>query len=138
MHLRQAIYPRHKAGYYGVIVRSSFIYLSFAPANPSFRYHFQDFEVGSVWQRIARLARKANSTDQAFNAVLNAANRNDKSSTIEYARLLWKEGQHRKAIQTLEGAIAANAFESYDAPATHATTSLATNSHRENMLTARV
>jgi serine/threonine-protein kinase ATR len=36
------------------------------------------------------------------------------SATIEHSRLLWKEGHHRKAIQSLEGAIAANAFRSHD------------------------
>lgn len=36
------------------------------------------------------------------------------SATIEHSRLLWSEGHHRKAIQSLEGAIAANAFRSHD------------------------
>lgn len=40
--------------------------------------------------------------------MLNAARLKDRSATIEHARLLWKDGHHRKAIQTLEGAIAAN------------------------------
>ena len=40
--------------------------------------------------------------------MLNAARLNDISATIEHARLLWKDGHHRKAIQTLEGAISAN------------------------------
>ena len=33
---------------------------------------------------------------------------------IEQARMLWREGNHRKAIQSLEGAIAVNAFSSHD------------------------
>lgn len=40
--------------------------------------------------------------------MLNAARLKDRSATIEHARLLWKDGHHRKAIQTLEGAISAN------------------------------
>lgn len=44
--------------------------------------------------------------------MLRAARLKDRSATIEHARLLWKDGHHRKAIQTLEGAIAANEFAS--------------------------
>jgi len=33
-----------------------------------------------------------------------------KSATIEHSRLMWTDGHYRKAIQTLKGAIAANAF----------------------------
>lgn len=40
--------------------------------------------------------------------MLNAARLKDRSASIEHARLLWKDGHHRKAIQTLEGAISAN------------------------------
>jgi serine/threonine-protein kinase ATR len=40
--------------------------------------------------------------------MLHAARLQDRSATIEHARLLWKDGHHRKAIQTLEGAISAN------------------------------
>jgi len=42
--------------------------------------------------------------------MLHAARLKDKSATVEHARLLWKDGHHRKAIQTLKGAIAANEF----------------------------
>ncbi|GBF64420.1 kinase [Trichophyton mentagrophytes] len=99
---------------------------------------YHDLEVASVWQRIARLARKANWKDQAFNAVLHSAQLNDQNSTIEYARLLWKEGLHRKAIQTLEGAISANVFgpngrsETSDNDA-----SLPTKGNEQNLLMAR-
>lgn len=40
--------------------------------------------------------------------MLNAARLKDHSATIEHAKLLWQDGHHRKAIQTLEGAISAN------------------------------
>ena len=90
--------------------------------------------------RIARLARKTNSTEQAFNAVLHAAHMQDKSATIEFARLLWKEGDHRKAIRTLDGAIAANVFMSPDhAPADEAFASVSVDhKQKQDMLTARV
>lgn len=55
--------------------------------------------------------------------MLHASQLGDNSATIEHSRLLWKEGHHRKAIQSLRGAIAANAFQSHaylqlDQPAT--------------------
>lgn len=40
--------------------------------------------------------------------MLNAARLKDRAATIEHAKLLWQDGHHRKAIQTLEGAIAAS------------------------------
>ncbi|KAM5446283.1 serine/threonine-protein kinase M1 [Microsporum audouinii] len=99
---------------------------------------YNELEIASVWQRIARLARKANWKDQAFNAVLHSAQLNDKSSTIEYARLLWKEGLHRKAIQTLEGAISANAFGPYGhADAGDHIPSVPVKGYEKNILMAR-
>lgn len=66
----------------------------------------------------AKLARKAGFSQQAFHAVLQASRLGDASAKIEYSRLLWNEGSHRKAIQSLEGTIMANAFQSYDSLAT--------------------
>lgn len=45
---------------------------------------------------------------------MHAARLKARSATIEHSRLLWRDGNHRKAIQTLKGAIAANAFVSHD------------------------
>ncbi|OJD13407.1 hypothetical protein AJ78_06141 [Emergomyces pasteurianus Ep9510] len=100
---------------------------------------FDSSDVASIWLRVARLARKANCTEQAFNAVLHAHELDDTSATIEHARLLWKEGHHRKAIQTLEGAIAANAFTAHDyAPSEDTFITIAPDrQQKENMLTAR-
>ncbi|KAK2760373.1 serine/threonine-protein kinase M1 [Arachnomyces sp. PD_36] len=100
---------------------------------------FDDSDIAAVWLTGARLARKANSTSQAFDAVLHAAQLKDKSATIEHARLLWKEGNHRKAIQTLEGAIAANAFVSHDySAAAEASVSVAPDrQQQQNALNAR-
>ncbi|KAK2737122.1 serine/threonine-protein kinase M1 [Myotisia sp. PD_48] len=98
---------------------------------------FDDLDAASVWQQIARIARKSNYTDQAFNAILRATQLNDKSSTIEYARLLWKEGDHRSAIKALESAISANSFTSGDlTTADIATSSLSTN-NQPNILLAK-
>ena len=78
------------------------------------RRDFIGIDIASVWITSARLARKGNFTHQAFNAVLHASRLGDESARIEHSRLLWREGNRRKAIQSLEGAIAANAFRSRD------------------------
>ena len=78
------------------------------------RREFSNIDISSTWLTSAKLARKAGFTHSAFNAVLHASQLGDVSATIEHSRLLWREGQHRKAIQSLEGAIAANAFRSHD------------------------
>lgn len=58
---------------------------------------------------------------------------------IEHSRLLWREGHHRKAIQSLEGAIAANAFRSHDhLPAEDSTATLhKERQQQQNLVTAR-
>ena len=63
----------------------------------------------------------------------------DNSAMIEHARLLWGEGSHRKAIQALEGAIAANAFRSYDYITADESTTTHDNTRQQhqNLLTAR-
>lgn len=78
--------------------------------------------------------------NQAYHSMLHAARLKDKSSTIEYARLLWKDGHHRKAIQTLKSAIAANEFApSVSSPERSEPASIAsTRGQHQNMLTARV
>jgi hypothetical protein len=87
----------------------------------------------------ARLSRKNACTGQAYHYVLQAAQLKDKSATIEHARLLWKDGHHRKAIQILKGAIAANAFMSHDyAPMETDSVSITLNREHQNMLAARV
>ncbi|KAL9594565.1 MAG: hypothetical protein Q9179_005333, partial [Wetmoreana sp. 5 TL-2023] len=73
---------------------------------------FSNRDIASAWLTSAKLARKAGFIHQSFNAVLHASQLGDNSATIEHSRLLWKEGHHRKAIQSLRGAIDANAFRS--------------------------
>ena len=46
--------------------------------------------------------------------MLHASKLGDETAAIEHSRLLWWAGNHRKAIRSLDGAIAANAFQSYD------------------------
>ena len=74
------------------------------------RPRFGDADISTLWLSSARLARKANSMHQSFNAVLHASELGDDSATIENAKLLWKQGHNRKAIQTLKGAIASDVF----------------------------
>ena len=103
------------------------------------RHHFSNADIASAWLTSAKLARKGGFTHQAFNAVLHASQLGDASATIEHSRLLWREGNHRKAIQSLEGAISANAFRSYDY--IEADESLRTNKpglqQQQNLLKAR-
>ncbi|KAK3363362.1 phosphatidyl inositol 3-kinase-like protein [Lasiosphaeria hispida] len=71
---------------------------------------FADRDIASLWLSTARLARKAGSMHQSFNAVLHAQQLGDSSAIIENARLLYKDGHHRKAIQVLQLAIETNSF----------------------------
>ncbi|KAL2758545.1 hypothetical protein ACRALDRAFT_2099058 [Sodiomyces alcalophilus JCM 7366] len=71
---------------------------------------FSNLDISSLWLASARLARKANAMHQSLNAVLHASRLGDDYAVIENARLLWKDGHPRKAIQVLQGAIDANKF----------------------------
>jgi serine/threonine-protein kinase ATR len=97
---------------------------------------FTDGDISSLWLSSARLARKAGSTHQSFNAVLHATQLGDGSATIENARLLWKDGHHRKAIQLLNRAIDNKDFinQSYS---TAAPTSSRNPANEKSFLTAR-
>ncbi|KAF2473193.1 uncharacterized protein BDR25DRAFT_257421, partial [Lindgomyces ingoldianus] len=75
---------------------------------------FAKLDIASAWLTSARLARKAEFTSTAFNSVLHASELGDDASKIEYSKLMWKEGHHRKAIQNLQGAITSNAFQPRD------------------------
>ena len=103
------------------------------------RHKFSNLEISSTWLASARLARKSNSVHLAFNAVLHASQLGDNSATIEHSRLLWREGHHRKAIQSLEGAIVANTFSSHDYVESRETGAAREPSHQQqqNLLTAR-
>ena len=70
---------------------------------------------------------------------MHATQLGDHAATIETARLLWKDGHHRKAIQSLEGAIAANIFQSDEtqAPTDSLSRSAAQGSRVQNPVAAR-
>ncbi|PFH56755.1 hypothetical protein XA68_16038 [Ophiocordyceps unilateralis] len=74
------------------------------------RPSYTDAEVSSLWVASARLARKTDSLHRSFNAVLQASRLGDGAATIENAKLLWRDGHHRQAIQMLQGAIERNKF----------------------------
>uniref|UniRef100_A0A0D2XGS3 non-specific serine/threonine protein kinase n=1 Tax=Fusarium oxysporum (strain Fo5176) TaxID=660025 RepID=A0A0D2XGS3_FUSOF len=59
----------------------------------------------------------------------------DDAATIENAKLLWREDQHRKAIQVLQGAIKSNKFMTQTGTAT--STSSSKLSPQQKLLTAR-
>ena len=71
----------------------------------------------------------------SFNPVLHASELGDGSATIEHARLLWKEGHSRKAIQTLQGAIASSALTNRSF--TEYEPSAKTTESQQSMVTAR-
>ncbi|KAF1987090.1 hypothetical protein K402DRAFT_463189 [Aulographum hederae CBS 113979] len=74
---------------------------------------FSSYDISSAWLTSARLARKSNNTNTAYDAVLRASRLHDDAAKIEHSKLLWKGGQHRKAIQNLEDAIKTGAFKHY-------------------------
>ncbi|KAI9757305.1 MAG: hypothetical protein M4579_003516 [Chaenotheca gracillima] len=103
------------------------------------KYDFTNDELAIAWLTSARLARKGNFTHQSFNAVLHASQLGAKSATIEHARLLWIEGHHRKAIQSLQGAINANVFQQLTADSTDVSTRSSTGApaQKQTLVTAR-
>lgn len=99
---------------------------------------FQKSDIASAWLMSAKLARKGDSVHQSFNAVLHASKLGDASAKIEHARLLWKGGNSRQAIQSLQSAIKNNAFISHDvAPEDSVTLTRDSGTSQQNMLKAR-
>ncbi|KAL4956177.1 hypothetical protein BDW69DRAFT_181790 [Aspergillus filifer] len=100
--------------------------------------NFADHDIAAAWLTSARLLRRGNFGNQAYQSMLNAAHLKDRSATIEHARLLWKDGHHRKAIHILEGSIAANEFASTSSGSNKATSqSAASTNGKQNFLAAR-
>ncbi|RKF54549.1 Protein kinase rad3 [Golovinomyces cichoracearum] len=99
--------------------------------------NFSNGDIAASWLTSARLARRGNASHQSYNSVLHASKLGDESATIEHARLLWRDGHHRKATQSLQGAIESNAFMSYNKSSngTHLTGVDVTE--QQNLLTAR-
>lgn len=87
------------------------------PLTNSYSIDFTKLDIASAWLTTGRLARKGGFMTTAFNSVLHAERLGDSAAKIEYSKLLWKEGHHRKAIQNLRGAIDSHAFQSDDSVA---------------------
>ena len=104
---------------------------------PHHRPRFSDRDIATLWLTSAKLARKSGAITQAFSSVLHASELGDGSSTLENARLLWKEGHNRKAIQELEGAIASNSLLVKDMPSESMNDSKAPGSLSRNFITAK-
>ncbi|KAK4125293.1 phosphatidyl inositol 3-kinase-like protein [Parathielavia appendiculata] len=102
------------------------------------RPKFGNEDISLQWLSSARLARKSGSMHQSFNAVLHAQQLGDGSAIIENARLLYKDGHHRKAIQILQHAISTNTFisDSYMSISVPPTSSKGPETQR-SLLTAR-
>lgn len=114
-----------------------------AVTNNSCRGAFPNSDIASAWLTSAHLSRKGNFTSQAYHSMLHAARLQDRSATIEHARLLWKDGHHRKAIQTLEGAISANESNpresiSVDSGSASSLSGSGSGKHQDVLITARV
>ncbi|KKY17315.1 putative phosphatidylinositol 3- and 4-kinase [Diplodia seriata] len=62
------------------------------------------------------LLAQVQSFQTSVGSFLHATRLGESEAKIEHSRLLWKEGHHRKAIQNLEGAIAANIFSREQTP----------------------
>lgn len=75
---------------------------------------FNEADLGSSWLTTAKLARQSGNTEHAYSAVLMAHECEDKGSQLEEARLLWRDGHQRHAMQVLESAISSGAFEASD------------------------
>jgi serine/threonine-protein kinase ATR len=87
-------------------------------------------EIMSAWLSSAKLARKDDNLQQAYNAVHHATLLNPALATIEHAKLLWHEGQHKNAIRNLKGAISKGILEigTEGPPGSRSATSTSANS----------
>ena len=81
---------------------------------------FTDTQLAAAWLKSATLARKSNLINVAYNAIHHASKLDAQADMVEQCRLLWQDGNHKKAIRSLQGAIEDNAFHSYE---THFSTS---------------
>ncbi len=104
----------HRIESIGADVSTKQYLLSLRRASMALSSHFTDLDVASGWLATAKLARKSSSSNQAFNAILHATALGDDSAVIEHAKLMWRDGHHRKAIHSLEGAIESGAFVSHN------------------------
>ena len=66
---------------------------------------FDNRDIAESWLTTAKIARKSKAGTVAHDAVAHASKLGHRSAQIEQARLLWQDGEHRKAIKSLEGFI---------------------------------
>ncbi|KAG5438013.1 hypothetical protein PCANB_000360 [Pneumocystis canis] len=68
-------------------------------------------EVAEIWLKIAKLARKSGYSQQSYNSILIAETKGSPLASVEHARWWWDQGEHRKAVESLENAFAAGVFD---------------------------
>ncbi|ANB14310.1 protein kinase MEC1 [Sugiyamaella lignohabitans] len=66
---------------------------------------FASQEVAMTWVSSAHDARKQDQPTLALRAILQATALDNRLAKVEYAKLLWKQGEQRKAVTTLESAV---------------------------------
>ncbi|CAK3819966.1 kinase rad3 [Lecanosticta acicola] len=106
---------------------------------------YKDSKIGASWLTTAKLARQAKNISSAYNAVLKAAEYDERGAKLEQARLLWHEGHQRQAIQALEAAIQSGIFVNADPegdtpmsdPSVSVTKSDEINGYRQDPLEAK-
>jgi serine/threonine-protein kinase ATR len=96
---------------------------------------FTNLDIASAWLTTSRLARKGDFTPAAFNSILHASQLGDDASKIEFSKMLWKQGHHRKAIQNLRGAITSSSFTAKDLAPMDVSVSVSTTTTAEGLQT---
>ncbi|OKL62432.1 hypothetical protein UA08_02676 [Talaromyces atroroseus] len=129
----------HRLGLLGVYISEKQYLLGLRRAAMELSTGFSEPDIAAVWLTSARLFRKNGHIGPAYNAVMHAAQSKAKSATIEHSRLLWSDGHHRKAIQILKGAIAANAFVSdeHETPIRTSVSMTGDRAEAQNILAAK-
>lgn len=102
----------------------------------AFPDRFDTKDLGGAWLISAKLARQSKNTQQAYHAVLRANDYEAKTAKLEEARLLWRDGHQRHAIQALQSSIDSGVFESLESAQdlSFASSNLTV---KQDMLTAR-
>ncbi|EEB05355.1 ATR checkpoint kinase Rad3 [Schizosaccharomyces japonicus yFS275] len=81
---------------------------------------------------IAKLARKNQQMQRAYNSILRAMSLNKAMAAVEHSRWWWHQGQRRKAIAELQSSFDASLFESADVLSMHSISALSSTSSNES------